>query len=352
MSDKTKGSLSMKRWCPRVLLFLYDAIAVNLAYYFALLLRFSDADSYHTDGLRYIAMYLDFVPWYTLACLVIFCIFGLYNIVWRYVGFNDIKKLALLNMFTCLVYIIGTMIIVGRMPVSCYVLGAGIQFILMCLVRVVPRYYKDGIRAFMPARSGKASDNCLPLMIIGLNENTRIILRRLRMDSSNMTVPMCIIDHTYTYHGAKFDGLPVYSGDDAVNKAIEDHNIRCAIIADSSIPEQYLETLRKTCEDKDIQLRDFVIGTDYNTPGIGLRELMTKTAGPVRIIDETGRERAYPEGRSALRDFEDDRKVENVSANGNETVVRIRTATPGNAEAGEDWIRQYREETGSEISFF
>ena len=339
----------MKRWCPRVLLFLYDAIAVNLAYYIALLLRFSDRESYYSEGTKYIGMFKEFLPWYTIACLVLFVLFGLYNIVWRYVGFNDIKKLALVNLLTCPVYIIGTLIVVGRMPVSCYILGAGIQFILMSVIRVAPRYAKEGFR---PLKFVKGDETEIPLMILGVGDNTRIIQAKLGMESSGLVRPVCVVDYKYGYHGTTFNGLPVYSGDDAFSRAVDKHGIRSVIIADSSIPEDYLETVRSICEEKDIDIRDFIIGTGDKSPGVGLRDLLSKTICSVRIVGGANTEQAFDDGRSALRAFEDDRKVESVEAVSGEIVIRLRSTQPQNAEAGEEWIQQYREETGSDISFF
>ena len=173
MSIKRDENLIRRRATYRVLLFFYDIFSVNFAYFVAVLIRFSDADSYHLQGIKYMQMFKGFAPWYSLVCVWLFVLLKLYSGVWRYVGLNDFRRIFIANVLSSIVYICGSLIIVGRMPVSVYILGTGIQFIMMSIVRVAPRYIIENYR-----RTSGDSDMTIPLMIVGVGENARIIQYR------------------------------------------------------------------------------------------------------------------------------------------------------------------------------
>ena len=140
MGIRNRGLIIKRGYVLRIMLFIYDAIVVNAAYLIALILRFSDADSMRDSGVKYLRMFGKYALWYTMGCLAVFLIFHLYNIVLRYTGVNDVKKLVYANVLTCVLYVVGSLLIVGRMPISMYVLGAVFQFILMSVARLTPRY--------------------------------------------------------------------------------------------------------------------------------------------------------------------------------------------------------------------
>ena len=331
----------------RILLFLYDAIIVNLAYIIALLLRFSDSDSMRKTGVIYMQMLKRFAPWYTIACLILFLLFRMYSVVWRYAGVNDVKKLVTLNALTCVLYVGASLVTVGRMPISVYCLGAVLQFILMGVVRIAPRYILDNYG------DTKAAGNAvkIPLMIVGLSENARIIQNKIMRDRTNIVQPVCVIDYAYGYQGNTFNGLPVYSGPNAVNDCIKKYDIKCVIIADNNIPEEFVESIREVCEINNIEMRDFVIGTEYRSVDVRLGELLSRVESPI-IAAIDGEEKRYSDGQEAVQVFGESCIVDRISVRNDELFVDIRkndAACDGN---NEDWIHKYREEMGSDVSFF
>ena len=343
-TEKRKNKLN-RRMTMKILLFLYDIFTVNFAYLIAILIRFSDANSYHEQGAGYMQMFRDFTFLYTLICIV----FRLYSGVWRYVGFNDLKKVIIVNLCTCIIYICGSLLIVGRMPISVYILGAGIQFIMMAVIRMAPRYI---VESYGRPKGSADNDITIPMMIVGVGENTRIIQNKISRDGANIVRPVCVADYGNTFKGNTFNGLPVFCGIEAVTECIDNYHIRCVVIAEAGLPDDFTDAIRKLCRAKEIEIRDFLIGTEQKTKGIDVGELLKNARGPVRVIWDGSNGRFYPDPETALKSCDDGNTVESVSASGSELVIRVHCQESSNPVASEEWIRKYREETGDDISFF
>lgn len=322
MSNNQKKSVLVRLWCIRTLLFIFDAFIVNFSYFIAVIIRFSDSDSYSSQGIHYMQMLRSFAPWYTCACLILFLLLRQYNAVWRYAGFNDVKKLIVTNIFTCILYVCGSLMIVGRMPITVYVVGAGIQFVLMGIPRLTLRYFIETLRRLI---ENGHNDAYFPLMIIGICDNTSIIQKKMEKDRSSIVKPVCVVDYNYGYTGNSFNGLPVYCGPNAVSECIEKYNIRSVIFADNSQPKEYRESIRELCEAKDIEIRDFVIGTDSLSlsKGTNLLEILAVTDSSVCILQDGGEAHRFEDGKAAMKHYRGDCVVEKISIENGELCIRI-----------------------------
>ena len=63
-------------------LIVYDMLAVNIAYFLALWLRFDCNFSEIEKG--YLGAFVQFAPFYTVACILIFWRCRLYKSIWRF----------------------------------------------------------------------------------------------------------------------------------------------------------------------------------------------------------------------------------------------------------------------------
>lgn len=149
----------------------YDAVAVTMAYFLALLVRFDFAIS--RIPLVYLHGWAAFAPFYAVICIIVFRFARLYRSIWRFASFTELMRVTQATIFTTVIHIIGVTISVNaivkgtdytlsRMPFSYYILGALFQFILILGIRFAYRF----ILLLRASRDGKAANN---IMIIGLN---------------------------------------------------------------------------------------------------------------------------------------------------------------------------------------
>ena len=135
MLDRIKKWMRSNLW-----IVLFDIIAVNGAYLLALLIRFYVHFRFTSAIGDFREYYLQFTPYYTVICLVVFYMCGLYNGMWRYAGLDDMNRIILANVITAAVQFFGTRLFVGRMPTSYYIIGSLLQFVLVAAIRFANRF--------------------------------------------------------------------------------------------------------------------------------------------------------------------------------------------------------------------
>ena len=141
-----------------VYLMIYDAIAINLSYFLALWLRF---DCRYTQiEAAYLHSFARFAPIYTVICIVVFLLLKLYRSIWRFASFNELVRVIIATAVTGILHTVLITAIFGRMPISYYLFGTIIQFILVLGVRFAYRFF---LTLKSETRSGRKTN----VMLIG-----------------------------------------------------------------------------------------------------------------------------------------------------------------------------------------
>ena len=132
--DREKSTHSMKRWQGiSMILVAYDIIAVNAAYFLALWFRF-DCQFSKISSL-YLQGWLWFAPIYTVFCLILFTRMRLYNSVWRFASYTELIRVVIASVIAAIVHTAGITLWLLRMPMTYYVFGALLQFVLIKIGR-------------------------------------------------------------------------------------------------------------------------------------------------------------------------------------------------------------------------
>jgi len=202
----------------------YDAVAVTMAYFLALLVRFDFAVS--RIPVIYLQGWARFAPFYAVICIIVFRLAKLYRSIWRFASFTELMRVTQATIFTTVIHIIGVTITINtivrgtdytlsRMPFSYYILGALFQFILILGIRFAYRF----ILLLRASRDGKAASN---IMIIGAGSAGQMILRDIRRTSmvnehSGMDEKVvCFIDDNKNKWNRDVDGVPVAGGRNSI----------------------------------------------------------------------------------------------------------------------------------------
>lgn len=205
----------------RILLVIYDVAAVNAAYFFAIWLRFYVNDEFAWIAEEtYIPAWIKFTPWYTLACLGIFLVFGLYKSRLRSAGYHDLSRIVMANLVCAAVQIIGSCLFVTRMPVTYYFIGAVVQLTLIILSRFSLRI----LDMFSLWRRGSRPG--INTMIVGNGETARVLRSQIEKDPDSVNRLVCYFsEREYGARGTS-DGLPVYGDINKLEEIIDKHNVR------------------------------------------------------------------------------------------------------------------------------
>lgn len=276
-----------------IILGCYDAVAVTMAYFLALLVRFDFAIS--RIPVVYLHGWAAFAPFYAVICILVFRLARLYRSIWRFASFTELVRVMQATLFTTVIHIIGVTISINtivkgtdytlnRMPFSYYILGAFFQFVLILGIRFSYRF----VLLLRASRDGKAASN---IMIIGAGSAGQMILRDIRRTSamnehSGMDErAVCFIDDNKNKWDRDVDGVPVAGGRESIVDSVYKYKVDKIYIALPSIAAKERKKIIDICRETDCEIK--------NLPGmyqLALGDVSVSSLKKVDVEDLLGRE--------------------------------------------------------------
>ena len=232
---------------------ILDVIAVNAAYFLALLIRFYVNFEFRPTVSYLLGDWGRFAPFYTVLCIVVFALFRLYGGMWRYAGINDMNRIIGASLSTALIQVVGTMLFIRRMPITYYVIGGILQFFFVSMIRFAYRI------AVMERKKFRGKPDAANTIVIGAGDTGRVVLKQL--ESSASFRPISIVDITGKMQGKMLDGIPV-NGVEEVERIINEHDVHTVFIGESDIESSLRTRLADLCRAKGVELKD---NTSYLT---------------------------------------------------------------------------------------
>ena len=292
----------------QVSLFLvfYDVVAVTMAYFLALLLRFDFAYS------RIPEVYL--LPWryfavpYAIACIAVFSYCRLYRSIWRFASYTELVRATYACLITTIIHIFGVTILLNtlvddseytltRMPISYYMVGALLQFAFIVGIRFSYRF-------ILLLRASRTKNNISRVMMVGAGSAGQTIARDLRRTKSVEEEIVCFIDDNRNKWGRDIDGVPVVGGRDSIVETAREQNINKIYVAMPSISAKERKKVLDICRETDCEI--------MNLPGayqLALGDVSVSSLKKVDVEDLLGREpvkmnsrevREYLDGKTVL----------------------------------------------------
>ena len=283
INNFTVGKL--KHWqVIAVLLAVWDVLAVNFAYFFALWIRYDCA--YSRISPSYLSVFSYFAPFYTVFCLLVFWRCHLYRSIWRFASYDELLKIIQVTVITTVFHIAATLFICAfrisarRMPISYYVIGAVTQFFLVAGIRFAYRFMillrKDSLRT---------GDAICRVMLIGAGEAGRLILRDVNHTTESRDRVVCIIDDNQNKWNRSVDGVPVVGGRDEILHAVKKYQISKIYFAIPTATVQERRDILQICNESGCELMQLP-GLYQLTSG----EVKVSRMKKVSIEDLLGRE--------------------------------------------------------------
>ncbi|MCR4815365.1 MAG: polysaccharide biosynthesis protein, partial [Lachnospiraceae bacterium] len=257
----------------------FDYIAMHLAYFLALYLRFDGKFSKIPYG--YLNGYLVSIILYALVSIGIFWAFGMYKCVWSFVSFPEAIRFALGSAFSSAIYYFVMTFLVFRMPLSYHVFGAFFQMILVVAIRVSYRFLIY-TKAFMAGRNDETYDR---VMLIGAGSAGQMILRDIRNTDAVKEKVVCIIDDNPNKWGRFLDGVSIVGGRDDILKNIEKYHVNKIYLAIPSASASTKRDILNICKETDCELKSLPGMYQFVTDQVSVKAMKD-----VAIEDLLGRE--------------------------------------------------------------
>ena len=279
--DGIKREFKMMHWHKiSFVLMAYDFIAVCAAYFIGLWLRFDGRFSMIPK--EYLMPYAQFIIIYAAICLVVFTALRLYNTIWRFASYNELSRVMWSSFITCIIHIVGITVFFKRMPISYYLFGAVIQFVLILGVRFSYRFIllERGKReAYLKKADAKK------VMVIGAGSAGQMILREIMHSSEADDRVVCIIDDNPNKWHRDVEGVPVIGGRDSIMYGVGRYGVEKIYVAIPSAKAEEKREILNICKETGCEIK--------NLPGVYqfvTGEVSVRAMKPVAIEDLLGRE--------------------------------------------------------------
>ena len=246
-NKKPKIKIDIRHWhVVTILMMFYDAIIVNASYFSALWLRFDC--HYSKIDPQYFTTWLKFVPLYTVICIAVFLALKLYRSIWRFASYNELLRVIASSLITAVLHAAGISILFGRMPISYYLVGAGIQFCLILSVRF-------SYRMVLLLRRQADKDNFDRIMLIGAGAAGQMILRDINHSMETAEKVVCIIDDNDNKWSRYIDGVPVVGGRETIMQKAKEYKIDKIYLAIPSATAEERRDILNICNETGCELK-------------------------------------------------------------------------------------------------
>ena len=242
-----------------VVLMLYDFVAVCGAYFLALFLRFDCVYSFIPQ--EYIVPFNQFILPYGAGSIVVFLLARMYNSVWRYASYTEFVRTLAGSLVASAAHTVLITMLLHRMPVSYYMMGAFFQFVLLIGARFGFRF----IQIFRLRHEGVAA-GAKRIMLIGAGNAAQMILREMTLATEVHDRVVCIIDDNPNKWHRYLSGVPIVGGRDEILSAVEKYRIDEIYLAIPSASAEQKRDILAICSETNCKLKQlpglyqFVVG--------------------------------------------------------------------------------------------
>lgn len=230
------------------LLVIYDILAINIAYFLALWIRFDC--KFSSINRLYLYSYAKFAPIYTFLTIAVLYMLKLYHSIWRFVSFKELTRVIYSSIITTVIHTIGITVLFARMPITYYVFGAMIQFCLILGIRFSYRF-------ILLERSRLKSNQIESrnVMLIGAGSAGQLILRDITMASETNDRVCCIIDDNPNKWGRNMEGVPIVGGREDILSNVSKYKINKIYLAIPTLSNSEKRDILNICNETDCEIK-------------------------------------------------------------------------------------------------
>lgn len=233
-------------WIVNIGLGIYDILAVNFAFFFALWFRFDC--QFSAIPPQFLSAFLKFSPIYSLVCILVFWRCKLYQSIWRFASYSELLWTGVATCITFLFQLVGITLLFARMPVSYYIVGFLLQFLLVLGIRFSYRFVLLLRKRMGRTRGGR-------VMLIGAGAAGHLILRDVNHGLRYNDRVYCIIDDNPNKWHRFIDNVPIVGGRNSILVSVKKYQIDKIYVAiPSATPEEKRDILN-VCKESGCELK-------------------------------------------------------------------------------------------------
>ncbi|MCI5920239.1 MAG: polysaccharide biosynthesis protein [Roseburia sp.] len=238
-------------WIKRMILIIYDAIAVVVASYVALLVRFDFSLS--TIPNEYEVRVWQMLPWNIVITIFIFFCFRLYSSLWTYAGAMELVNICGAGITAGFVYTLVAMLSFRKITVPLPRSFCVVYTVTLIGFIFVSRYMYRAVRAVMRKRVKERGKK--RVLIIGAGDAGDALIREIKNSKYiNMTV-VGVIDDNKAKIGNYIHGVKVVGNRSTIIQNVEELRVEEIIVAMPSAKVSEIKEILDICKDTGCELK-------------------------------------------------------------------------------------------------
>lgn len=214
---------------------LYDIMAVCLANFLALVLRYSMEMDEIPD--YFMQSVIDHLPIGIVVTLIVFYLFRLYHSLWAYAGMSELQNIVMASFISAGIQGIFMVAMARRVPASYYFFNAFLLLGFTFVSRFSYRFARE------TRRRKRNSKNSIAVMIVGAGDAGNTLIKEIRSSYFSTMNIKCIIDDDPNKWGRYIQGIKVAGGRDSIVENAALHGIDEIIIAIPSAPRRLIKEI-------------------------------------------------------------------------------------------------------------
>ena len=248
---KKTSENTQKKWTLRSDAFgliVCDFLTIHLAWFLALWIRFDCMFSAIPHN--YLNAYAGYITAHAIFSILIFWLLRMYQSLWRYASYIEMVRTITGSLLSSLLYTILIAVLICKMPISYYLVGAFFQLTAL----LIPRFSYRLFRMFLSARH-KPDQGVGRVMIVGAGQAGRMILRDIMNTKAIEDQVVCFIDDDRDKWGRFIDGVPVVGGRDDILSSVEKYQISKIYVVIPSADRKDKRDIINICNETNCELK-------------------------------------------------------------------------------------------------
>ncbi len=262
-----------------LVLVICDILCIWNSYFLALWLRF-DCEIDNIIPMYHVYWFWT-IPIYALICVVFYYMAGLYNCIWRFVGYRELLHCFLAGFASISLYYAIVQNYVIWMPQSYYVYGGIFQIASLVATRFAHRFFRLLISRTTLGKRGALES----AMLIGAGSAGQIILRDLSTTYERNIRFRCIIDDDKSKLGCTIEGVPVVGGRETIAANAKRYGIQKIYVAIPSASAVQRRDILNLCRETGCEVKTLPGLYQFSNDEVSLSQMRN-----ISVNDLLGRE--------------------------------------------------------------
>ncbi len=264
----------------RIVLFICDFILWNISYYMAFAINKDNFTLYNEWNTFLWGLLVE-----NICFSVVFCLFRLYDKLWRYADIEDFFYAGIASLTANLVFM-SAMMVIGtfngdlNLGSRIYITFTLMSTFFVVMFRIIYRLNKILERRNLAGKARKR------LLIVGAGEGALSVLSELAKSPGNEYIPICIVDDDKEKLNRRISGVKVAGTTYEIPEICRDNDIEVILFTISQISVADKKRILDTCAKTHLEVK--IIPNIYNLMTSGVP--ITSSIRQVEVDDLLGRE--------------------------------------------------------------